>query len=306
MTGTVFDIQRFSVHDGPGLRTTVFLKGCPLRCAWCQNPEGLCRDLRLWLFDALCAGCGACRTVCPTGALGEGEGGKPVIDHESCVQCGTCVDRCNHNALALDGHEISVEEILKKLLGDKVFYDSSAGGATFSGGEPLSQAAFVAAVAERLKEEKIHTSVETSLMGEWNDIERWLGCIDYFHADLKILDPARHKKAVGTDNARILANFERLARDIGPAGRLKVRVPLVPGYTDDAENLRSIGAYVYGIGGGNIPVELMNYNPLAESKYRRMGRAFPLSGAKAFDDVEMERFEEFLVSAMRKTTARFK
>ncbi len=287
--GLVFDIQRFSVHDGPGIRTTVFLKGCPLACLWCQNPEGMRQRIRLWNFDNLCACCGRCVAWCPQQALSPDPGGRPLVDHDACVRCGQCVDECYHNALALDGYEIGDEELARKLLSDTVFFDASGGGVTFSGGDPLAQPDFVRDVAVRLKGRGIATAVETCMDAPWEKLELFVPCIDYFQVDIKILDAERHREATGRDNARILDNFARLAQAV-PPGRLRVRIPLVPGYTADTENLTGIARFVAGVNPA-IPVELMNFNPLASAKYRRMHDVgFRFADARAYSEAEMGEF----------------
>jgi pyruvate formate lyase activating enzyme len=165
----VFDLQRFSVHDGPGIRSTLFLKGCALRCTWCQNPEGLEGAIRLWHFANLCERCGTCVAACPKQALALGPEGVD-IDRDACDLCGECTDACPRNALAFDGHDLGVPEAVAQLEADKIFYDRSGGGVTFSGGDPLLQADFVAAVAGELKARGIHTAVETSLFGPWSAV----------------------------------------------------------------------------------------------------------------------------------------
>lgn len=293
--GTVFDIQRFSLHDGPGIRTTVFLKGCPLRCAWCQNPEGLERAIRVWRFANLCTGCGACARACPHGALAIAPDADGVlrIDHDRCRLCGECVRECVRNALAFDGREWGAEELADALLADTVFFSSSGGGVTFSGGEPLAQAEFVRDVAERLGRAGISTAVETCLDAPWEAVEMLVPCIDFFQVDVKLADPVRHRDATGRDNGRILDNFRRLA-GLLPANRLLVRIPLIPGFTGDRENIRAIVGIVTEAN-PDMGVELLNFNPLAEAKYRRMPeRAFAPSGAEPFTDAEMTGFKRIV------------
>jgi pyruvate formate lyase activating enzyme len=290
-----FDIQRFSVHDGPGIRTTLFLKGCALRCSWCQNPEGLEGALRLWHFANLCGRCGTCALACPKDALTLGEEGVD-IDHAACDLCGKCIDACPRNALALDGRELSVDEAVAQLSADHAFYQRSGGGVTFSGGDPLLQADFVAAVAGQLRARGIHTAVETSLFAPWEKLEPLLPVIDLFLVDLKLADPARHAAATGQDNALIHANARRLAAALRGTGRLRFRVPLVPGLTADAGNLEAVAALAASIDPA-VPVELMNFNPLAAAKYRRMHRPHALAA-------QTERFSEGELAAFREVFSR--
>ena len=285
----IFDLQRFSIHDGPGIRTTLFLKGCPLRCAWCQNPEGLEWSIRLWHFAHLCARCGACVESCPQRALTLGADGVEV-DHAACNRCGRCVAACPCNALSFDGRDLTVDEAVAQLAADRLFYERSGGGITFSGGEPLFQADFVAAVARRLKALGIHTAMETSLFVKWESIEQLLPVIDLFIVDLKLADPARHAECTGQDNAPILANARRLAAQLAGLGRLLFRVPLIPGFTTEPGNLAAVASFAASIDPA-VPVQLMNFNPLAAAKYQRMHKQHALSGqAASFTDREMSAF----------------
>lgn len=285
----VFDIQRFSVHDGPGIRSTLFLKGCPLRCAWCQNPEGLEATIRLWHFPNLCDRCGICVEVCPQRALTLGAEGVE-IDRSACDLCGKCIDACPRNALAFDGRDLEVDEAVAQLAADRLFFERSGGGVTFSGGDPLLQADFVEAVARRLQAQGIHTAVETSLFAPWASVERLLPVIDLFIVDLKVADPSRHAALTGQDSALILANLRRLAAALDGTGRLLLRVPLIPGHTTDAANLDGLAALAASIAPG-APVELMNFNPLAAAKYRRMRKAHALANEVAsFTEQEMGAF----------------
>jgi len=285
----VFDLQRFSVHDGPGIRSTLFLKGCALRCVWCQNPEGLEATIRLWHFANLCERCGACVAACPKRALALGPEGVD-IDRAACDLCGECTDACPRNALAFDGRDLEVPEAVAQLAADKIFYDRSGGGVTFSGGDPLLQADFVAAVARELKARGIHTALETSLFGPWSAIESLLPVIDLFIVDVKVAAPTRHAELTGQDSAPILANTRRLAAALAGTGRLLLRVPLVPGLTATTENLAAVAEAVASIDPA-APVELMNFNPLAAAKYRRMHRPHALAGETAsFTEQQMAAF----------------
>ncbi len=285
----VFDVQRFSVHDGPGIRSTLFLKGCPLRCAWCQNPEGLEGAIRLWHFANLCERCGACVEACPVRALSLGAEGVE-IDRSRCDLCGRCIEACPRNALAFDGRDLRVDEAVEQLAADKVFYDRSGGGVTFSGGDPLLQADFVEAVARALKARGIHTAVETSLFAPWGSVERLLPVIDLFIVDLKAADPARHLEWTGQESGPIVANARKLAAALNGTGRLLFRVPLIPRHTAEPENLAALADLAASIDPA-VPVELMNFNPLAAAKYRRMHKEHALAGETAsFTEAELATF----------------
>jgi pyruvate formate lyase activating enzyme len=285
----VFDLQRFSVHDGPGIRSTLFMKGCPLRCAWCQNPEGLEHAIQLWHFANLCQRCGACVDSCPKKALSLGQE-RVDIDRGACDRCGKCIDACPRNALAFDGHDLGVEEAVVELEADRLFYERSGGGVTFSGGDPLLQADFVRAVAEKLKGRGIHTAIETSLHAPWSSVEALLPVIDLFIVDVKVGDAAHHAQFTGQDGALILANTRRLAAALAGSGRLQLRVPLIPGLTATNENLAAVASIIASIDAA-VPVELMNFNPLAAAKYRRMGREHALAGeTSSFTETQMAAF----------------
>ena len=289
-TGRVFDLQRFSVHDGPGIRTTVFLKGCPLRCRWCQNPEGLERAVSLWHFQNLCGRSGHCQEVCPTRAITLGPAGVE-IDHAACTLCGDCVDACPSNALAFDGRDVTTDEVVAEVARDAIFHEVSGGGVTFSGGEPLAQAVFVRDTATALKAKGLPTTLESSFHAPWSSIEPLLPVIDLFIVDVKVADPEAHRVATGVSNELILDNLRRLAEALRGTGRILVRVPLVPGYTATPENLRAIAGLIVGIDPG-LPVELMNFNPLASAKYRRMGMAHEFADVtRGYSPAEMAEFQ---------------
>lgn len=288
-TGRIFDLQRFSVHDGPGIRTTVFLKGCPLRCRWCQNPEGLERAISLWHFENLCGRSGRCETVCPTNAITLTPTGVE-IDHVVCTSCGECVDACPRNALAFDGRDVTTDEVVDEVARDAIFHEVSGGGVTFSGGEPLAQSAFVRDTATELKGRGLPTTLESSFHAPWASIEPLLPVIDLFIVDVKVADPDAHRVATGVSNDLIVENLRRLAAALHGTGRILVRVPLVPGYTATAENLQAIADLVWSID-PTLPVELMNFNPLASAKYRRMGKPHEFADVTtAFSPAEMSTF----------------
>jgi pyruvate formate lyase activating enzyme len=294
-TARVFDLQRFSVHDGPGIRTTVFLKGCPLRCRWCQNPEGLDRSISLWHFENLCGRSGRCQEVCPTSAITLTPTGVD-INHAACTQCGDCVDACPRNALALDGRDVTTEEVIEEVGRDEIFHEVSGGGVTFSGGEPLAQAAFVLETAAAAKAQGVPTTLESSFHAPWASIEPLLDVIDLFIVDVKVADPEAHRVATGVTNGLILENLGRLAAALRGTGRILVRVPLVPRYTATTDNLAAIAALVSAIDPA-LPVELVNFNPLASAKYRRMGQDYEFEhDTTAFSPAEMATYRSLVAA----------
>lgn len=293
--GIVFDIKRFAIHDGGGIRSTLFTKGCPLRCPWCHNPEGISVDIQLLWLSSVCVRCGECLKTCPRKAL-EMVGQKMMINHDLCNRCGQCVAQCPALALKLDGRHTSPDEIVEELLKDEVFFTTSDGGVTISGGDPLYQNAFNLEVLKRLKEKGIHTTIETSLYGKEADVLELLPYIDKFYVDIKIFDDAKHKKIIGVSNVRILENFKRLVeRNVD----MIVRIPIIPGYTDDDENLENIADFVFSYD-PHMEIELLNYNPLAINKYLTMNQTYTApKDTRAFDKEEMKR-KNTLIMGIRK------
>jgi len=275
VTGRIFNIQRFSLHDGPGIRTTVFLKGCTLRCRWCHNPESLSAEKELVFVAEKCIGCGACFEACPTGALSLVEGQRRY-DAVKCRLCGKCAEACFAGALELEGRDVTVEEVVEEVLRDRIFYETSGGGVTLSGGEPLMQADFAAEVLARCRAEALHTAVDTAANVPWDAFERTLPHTSLVLLDLKLLDEERHRVATGAGNALILENARRLGAGEVP---VVVRVPVIPGQTDDAQNLAAIAEFV-----GEMErveeVELLPYHRFAEAKYRRLRLGYALEGTE--------------------------
>jgi len=282
MTGVIFDLKRFAVHDGGGLRTTLFLKGCPLRCPWCQNPEGIERKPMLWHNPVVCLTCGSCVPACPQNALRLDE--RIHVDRERCVVCGKCADVCPAAAMACTGETVTAEEAAARLLRDRVFFGEN-GGVTLSGGEVLAQWEFARDVLAICKKAGADTAIETCLLASREAVEALLPVVDHFIADIKYLDGETHRHVVGADNAQILENFRFLAER---GADLLVRTPLIPGYTATEENIRAIARFLRGIDPA-IKYELLNFNPLCRSKYSAMEQDYPVSGG-ALSEAEMETF----------------
>lgn len=271
MTGTIFNIQRFSVNDGPGIRTTVFLKGCPLHCTWCHNPESISPEKELMLHEDRCIRCGDCVAVCEQHAVLPDDGGF-VTDREKCIQCGRCLDVCYAEARVLMGKEVTVDEVMTEIVKDTAFFDQSSGGVTFSGGEPLLQHQFLTLLLEACRRKSIHTAVDTSgyiPADILRDVSRY---VDLFLYDVKTLDDAVHQKFTGVSNRRILENL-RLLVDWGK--NIIVRVPIIPGINDNLEELRRIGVFVGSL--KNIQeIHLLPYHRSGTEKYRRLGGEYTL------------------------------
>lgn len=287
MIGAIIDIKRFTLHDGRGIRSTLFLKGCGLRCAWCQNPEGLDAALGLWYLAKQCIRCGVCQSSCPVGAIALRPDNDPFvrIDRELCTRCGACVTACPTGALSFDGSQVTAEEAAETLLRDTEFYRQSGGGITISGGDPLVQYEFALEVLGLCRREGVHTAIETCLFGSWDVLERFIPLTDLFIIDLKIADSALHAEYTGRPNDLILDNFARLARaDV----EILTRVPLIPGITATEGNIRALARFIRDRNPGGS-AELVNFNPLAVNKYFLMNRSTELfDGMAPLAEPEME------------------
>ena len=281
-TAIVGDISRYAVHDGPGIRTTVFFKGCPLHCPWCHNPEYIRPAAEIACYPARCIGCGDCRRVCPEGAAIV----EPVvrIDRERCTGCGWCADGCPANALVRVGRDYDVAALVALLLRDRRYFEASGGGVTLSGGEPTRRMTFCGDLLERLKQEGIHTAIETSGFFAWDAFETsCLPHLDLILFDLKIAAPQRHREIVGVDNETIHANLKRLLSD--HANRVIVRIPLIPGYTMDHDNLVRIAERLHRYHAPRC--SLLPYHPMGLGKAESVGRTTDASLPQAPMDAAM-------------------
>ncbi len=266
-TGRIFDIQRFSIHDGPGIRTTVFFKGCPLRCLWCGNPESIPPEPSLSYLPEKCIACGACLDRCPKKALSADADGKAVIDRQRCTSCGKCAEVCDPKALQMVGRDMTVAEVLEAVLRDEDYYTESGGGITLSGGEPLMQGDFAFDLLGEAQAEGLHCCVETSGMVEWKVIERLVPAVDLWLYDYKETDPRLHQKFTGFSNSEILANLRRLH---GAGASILLRCPMIPQHNTRPEHLDGMVALTR-----ELPdlkgVELLAYYDLWRAKLKRFG-----------------------------------
>jgi pyruvate formate lyase activating enzyme len=269
--GIVFDIRRFSIHDGPGIRTTVFLKGCPLNCAWCHNPEGQSAEPELIVRPSRCLRCGACVEACPEDAIRMDADG-PLTDRTRCEQCGICVDACFSGAREMAGRKMAVAQVIAEVERDRPFYDESGGGATFSGGEPLLQPEFLLGLLSACREREIRTALDTCGYGPWSTLDRIRSYVDLFLYDIKTLDDDQHRALTGVSNRPILENLRGLSEH---GHTIVLRVPVIPGINDGADNLRAIGALAAGLP-ARVRVELLPYHRIGVEKYARVDRRYPL------------------------------
>ncbi|MBN1259792.1 MAG: glycyl-radical enzyme activating protein [Anaerolineae bacterium] len=279
VNGLVFDIKKFSLHDGPGIRTTVFLKGCPLRCVWCHNPESQLRDPQVMVRTSRCVGCGACVEVCPHGAVTRDSVTRDVVtqdvffDATRCAACGACVAVCYAGAREWVGREMAVATVLADVLRDRPFYETSGGGVTFSGGEPLGQPAFLLALLQACRAAGVHTALDTCGYADWEVIDRIRPFVDLFLYDLKTLDDRQHRAWTGVSNALILENLRRLA---GLGHRIWIRAPIVPGCNDSDAEMQQLAAFAAALPGVER-LELLPYHGMARDKYRRLGLPYRLA-----------------------------
>ena len=302
-SGLVLNIQRYSIHDGPGIRTTVFLKGCPLSCWWCHNPESQCANPELIVVETRCVRCGMCRKVCPAEQLpasadaadpanpqaGDGVRAAPV----ACTLCGACVEACPAGAIQMAGRKMTPAEVLAEVRRDRIFYDDSGGGLTVSGGEPLMQPAFVMAILRACRDDGISTAVDTSGCGCREHLLEMAALTDLFLYDLKLADPARHAVYTGLSNDLILGNLRALGE---VHSNIWVRMPLVPGINDSAEDLDAAGEIIRHIKGVQ-QVNLLAYHETAAHKFERLGRPYRARSVSAPTarqmDIAAERIRKF-------------
>lgn len=264
--GLIFNIMRFALHDGPGTRTVVFFKGCPLCCWWCHNPEGLSAKPEMMFFEKRCVVCGECLKVCPHGAIVQDNGGYTTT--ETCRACATCVDACYAGAREQVGRWLTVQEVIHEVEKDRIFWDESGGGVTFSGGEPLFQPHFLEPLLDACRAHKIHTAVETCGLARHDVLRRVAAKVDLFLFDLKVLDPDKHRLHTGRGNKTILANLEALAR---MGANVIVRVPVIPGVNTDRENVEQMMALLNSLKLKRI--HLLPFHSTGVEKNRRLGMA---------------------------------
>jgi pyruvate formate lyase activating enzyme len=275
LTGTIFDIKKYAIHDGPGIRTTVFFQGCPLSCWWCHNPESQSRSPVLLYRANRCVLCATCVETCPQNGIEikrSADGIVATTDRTKCDVCGECAEVCYHGARQVSGSEMTVEDVLAEIERDVPFYDQSGGGVTFSGGEPLLQRRFLSELLRECKLREINTVVDTSGFAAWDTFNHIRANVDLFLYDLKMIDDDRHKTFTGVSNQLILQNLNRLAWS---GAHIEIRIPLIPQINDDADNLEETAAFLAELPNIN-GVELMAYHQIAEAKYQSLGMEYHL------------------------------
>lgn len=290
MTGTVFNTQKFSIHDGTGIRTLIFMKGCPLRCIWCSNPESQRTGPEVMFVRSKCTGCGKCAALCREAAVDDV---TFDIDRSRCVKCGLCTSKCYAGAKKMTGRQVTVREMMELIEKDRIFYTNSGGGVTVGGGEPAMQHGFVEELLKACRESHIHTAIETCGYGRWQDICGMFDNADQIFFDLKAIDPELHRRLTGVSNELILHNAEQAAvrgKDV------IFRIPLIPGCNDSLTNIEETGIFVGGLSGNgrNVFIEILPYHDLGRDKYRWLDMDYSLEDTGKPDATQVEELKTIL------------
>ncbi|OPY85789.1 MAG: Benzylsuccinate synthase activating enzyme [Smithella sp. PtaU1.Bin162] len=289
MDGMVFDVQNFSLNDGPGIRTTIFFKGCPLRCSWCSNPESQNAQEELLYYKNLCLSCYSCVEACPQGANKIKKDKTLFLDRSACRVCGICAKICPSGARVISGKRRSAEEIAAASTKDSLFYRNSGGGVTLSGGEPLMQAEFVREIAAKLKKKGLHCILDTSGYAPWKKLHEVLPYIDLLYWDIKCIDPSKHKRLTGVSNNLIISNLKKTLR-LGK--KVVFRLPLIPGTNDSDSDIEQMGIFLRRLGIGHVG--LLPYHNLGAGKYKALDKVYFLSSKKNYKREEIARISKRL------------
>lgn len=292
MKGLVYDIQRFAIHDGPGIRTLVYMKGCPLKCLWCSSPQTQKFSTEILYTESKCEKCLRCVDECPKKAIIFSDKEKIKIDRKLCNTCGQCVEICPNQALKLIGDQRTVEELFQDVMKDSNFYRRSNGGVTIGGGEPTMQHEFVADLLKKCKETYVHTALETCGYVKWENLEKILEYVDLLHFDIKHMDTLEHKKITGVPNELILENAKKAAK-MRP---IIIRIPLIPGYNDSEENLLNTGKFAAGLGENLLRVELLPFHKFGTGNYEQLGREYELKDLEPPSEEYMNKLKNLVES----------
>ena len=301
----IFNKQKYNMYDGPGVRTLVFFKGCPLRCKWCSNPEGLERKYQIMFKPTTCVSCGSCVPVCPQKIHSISSSGEHIIDRRSdCIGCGQCVEACIPDALKIAGEQVPISELLEYVEQDRAFYDQSGGGVTLGGGEVTSQPEAAINLLQACKQEGLHTAIETCGYTKKETILRFAEYVDLFLFDLKHIDPDRHFELTGVRNEMILENLEEL---IMKRNHVKVRMPMLKGINDSEAEIRGVIEFLkpFREFKNFEGIDLLPYHKLGVNKYVQLGMDYPIEGDPSLDDADLDRIEgwireyDFPVSVIR-------
>ena len=291
----ITNIQKFSIHDGDGIRTTVFFKGCPLKCEWCHNPETQRFEKEMQVDREKCTGCGTCASVCPNGAVRMTEDHRPAWDPKACTFCGKCENFCPAGSREIVGREYTVKELTKELMKDQMFYEESGGGVTFSGGEVMSMDMdFILAMAKELKRQDVTLTIDTCGYVPYERFEKILPYVNTFLYDVKVMDPELHKKYMGTDNKLILENLIRLSQD---GARIYIRIPTIKEVNGNEQNMKETIAFLKEHDIHPAGVNLLPYHDTGSGKYAKLDMEYKGTDLHAPDKEEMEAFAALFVNA---------
>lgn len=295
----ITNIQKFSIHDGDGIRTTVFFKGCPLKCRWCHNPETQRFEREMQIDREKCTGCGACAAICPSGAI-HMEEGRPIWDADACTFCGKCENFCPTGIREIIGREYTVRELINELMKDQMFYEESGGGVTLSGGEVMAMDIdYILELARELKRQDVSLTIDTCGYVPYDKFEKILPYVNTFLYDIKVMDPELHKQYMGTDNKLILDNLVRLAKD---GARIYIRIPTVKEVNGNEQSMREIIAFLQEHDIQPAQVNLLPYHDTGSGKYRKLDMEYKGTDLHAPDREEMESFVSLFVNAGFKNT----